>query len=196
MKSHARGSNRASSFHAQSKNPRHRLRSQIGGEHNRNSNNSFVIPPQFLTYRSPVAKIGSATQVVARLGTNHSSVVLVGSNPWRSHHWGFIVLIVACLDQEGHALPSTAASLASSAAHLHASRLSVEGARGDGTLQVSEAMAWRSSREGVVLTESTVSLANLRPIIASSVDLACATPLGTLLDWRSESRREVASTVS
>ena len=91
-----------------------------------------------------------------------------------------VFLIVACLDHEGHPLPSTAASLAPFVAHLHVLRLSVE--------QVSEDMAWRSSRVEVVLTESMVSLADWRPMIAS-VDPACATPLRTLSKRESESRR-------
>ena len=48
---------------------------------------------------------------------------------------------------------------------------------GDGMLQVLAAMAWRSSRARVVVSKSIVSLANWRPMIASPVDPACATPL-------------------
>ena len=56
-------------------------------------NNSYVIPLQILTCPPSNPKVRICHQVVARLGTRHSSVVLVGSNHWRSHHCGFVVLI-------------------------------------------------------------------------------------------------------
>ena len=106
-----------------------------------------------------------------------------------------VLLIVACLDQDGHPLPSTAALLVSFVANLHVSAFlqRVLGAMACCRFQRPSlgdlpAPEWLSPK-------SIVSLANWRSMIASPVGPACATPLWTLSDCQSESRREVPSTV-